>query len=181
MTRLILTAIATLAALSFGCSQKTVSEGDRAAVDSVLRPDSEVHGATVFLYDRERMTTEIRADLIRRFEAIDSTMGYKLDIDFFDRLGGDPRENGPPGCVRQSGGSHPGLGASRHRISPLESRTGQNRDRCLCQVHPQRQRDDRLGDGGRLGPRAAQDSQSGFRLGDGIGSNNRSVMLIIRS
>ena len=87
MMRLLLIAIATVAALSFGCSQKTVSEGDRAAVDSVLRPDSEVHGATIFLYDGEQKTTEIRADLIRRFEAIDSTMGYKLDIDFFDSLG----------------------------------------------------------------------------------------------
>ncbi|MCX6836090.1 MAG: LPS export ABC transporter periplasmic protein LptC [candidate division Zixibacteria bacterium] len=87
MKRLILTALVAATALSFGCGQKTVSEGDRTAVDSVLRPDSEVHGATVYLYDGGRMTTEIRADMIRRFEAKDSTMGYKLDIDFLDSLG----------------------------------------------------------------------------------------------
>ena len=87
MTRLVLTIVALGAALSFGCGRKTVSEGDRTIADSVLRPDSEVQGATVFLYDRDRKTTEIRADLIRRFEAIDSTMGYKLDIDFFDSVG----------------------------------------------------------------------------------------------
>jgi len=44
-------------------------------------------GATIYLYDRQDVTTEIRADLIRRFESIDSTMGYVLDIDFFDSLG----------------------------------------------------------------------------------------------
>jgi LPS export ABC transporter protein LptC len=71
-----------------GCGQKTISEADQTAeTDSALIPDSEVLGATVYLYSGERITTEIRADTIRRFEAIDSTMGYILDIDFFDSLG----------------------------------------------------------------------------------------------
>jgi len=74
-------------AVGWGCSQKTVSETDQATSDSTLVPDSEVLGATIYLYDRNEVTTEIRADLIRRFEAIDSTMGYVLDIDFFDSLG----------------------------------------------------------------------------------------------
>jgi len=87
MTRLFFTILVSSVALLGACGRKTVSEGDRTAADSVLRPDSEVRGATVFLYDRERMTTEIRADLIRRFEALDSTMGYRLDIDFFDSVG----------------------------------------------------------------------------------------------
>jgi LPS export ABC transporter protein LptC len=77
-----------LALLLWGCSQKTMSEADSSdAVDSVLVPDSEVIGATIYLYDRHEVTSEIRADLIRRFEAIDSTMGYVLDIDLYDSLG----------------------------------------------------------------------------------------------
>lgn len=88
MTRSVITAIFSLAVLLSGCSQKTVSEIDRAdSAASILRPDSEVSVATVYLYDREEVTIEIRADLIRRFEAIDSTMAYVLDIDFFDSLG----------------------------------------------------------------------------------------------
>lgn len=75
------------AALLTGCSHKTVSQGDQGAVDSTLRPDSEVSGATIFLYDRDRVTAEIRSNTMRRFEAIDSTIGYVLDVDFFDSTG----------------------------------------------------------------------------------------------
>jgi len=75
-------------ALLWGCSQKTLSDADQSdAADSVLLPDSEIMGATIYLYDRHEVTSEIRADLIRRFEVIDSTMGYVLDIDLFDSLG----------------------------------------------------------------------------------------------
>jgi len=87
MARLIFTALISLTVLAVGCSQKTVSEADRASADSTLRPDYETHGATNYLYDADQVTAEIRADVIRRFEAIDSTMGYVLDIDFFDTLG----------------------------------------------------------------------------------------------
>lgn len=80
--------LALLAMLLVGCSQKTLSEADSSdLVDSILMPDSEVRGATIYLYDRQDVTSEIRADMIRRFEAIDSTMAYVLDIDLFDSLG----------------------------------------------------------------------------------------------
>jgi len=46
MARLIVTALISLAVLAAGCSQKTVSEADRASADSTLRPDYETHGAT---------------------------------------------------------------------------------------------------------------------------------------
>lgn len=75
------------AAFLSGCSQKTVSQGDQAAVDSTLRPDSEVSGATIFLYDRDRVTAEIRSKIMRRFEAIDSTIAYVLNVDFLDSVG----------------------------------------------------------------------------------------------
>lgn len=71
-----------------GCSDKSIPEGgDSAGEGSGLQPDSEVFGATIHLYKSDRMTTEIRADKIVRFEAIDSTMGYVLDVDIFDSLG----------------------------------------------------------------------------------------------
>ena len=102
-----LTAIFILALLAltvlFGCDRKTVPDGaDATGADSVLKPDSEVLGATVYLYDGERMTNEIRADTIRRFEAIDSTMGYVLDIDFLDSLG-EIKSNlvGDSGVIRE--------------------------------------------------------------------------------
>jgi len=77
------------AALSLlaACTQKTVSQGDRALTDSILKPDSEVSGATIFLYDRDVVTAEIHSKLMRRFEAIDSTVAYNLDVDFHDSLG----------------------------------------------------------------------------------------------
>lgn len=86
MYRLI--AILLLSVLIFGCSQKTLSEADQAvSPDSLQLPDSEVTIATIYLYDREKVTSEIRAELIRRYESIDSTMAYVLDVDFLDSLG----------------------------------------------------------------------------------------------
>jgi LPS export ABC transporter protein LptC len=76
------------AILLVSCGEKTVSEGDSSdGADSVIKPDSEVFGATVYLYEGNRITTEIRADKIVRYEPIDSTMAYVLDVDFFDSLG----------------------------------------------------------------------------------------------
>ncbi len=86
MSRLVV--IILVVALFWGCSQRSQTETDQSGLtDSVLMPDSEVFGATIYLFDRQEVTTEIRADRIRRFANIDSTMGYVLDIDFFDSLG----------------------------------------------------------------------------------------------
>jgi len=83
--RLIILAVALAMA---GCGERPVSNrAGSGSADSTLKPDSEVFGATVHLYDRERVTTAIRADRIVRFEAKDSTMGYVLHVDFFDSLG----------------------------------------------------------------------------------------------
>jgi len=83
-TSLLLTALLLGAA---GCGERPVSDRSAGVADSTLQPDSEVFGATLYLYDGNRVTTEIRADRIVRFETIDSTMGYQLDVDFFDSLG----------------------------------------------------------------------------------------------
>jgi LPS export ABC transporter protein LptC len=84
-TGVIITTLSLL--LQVSCSQKTVSQGDKDMIDSTLKPDSEVSGATIFLYDKDVVTAEIRSHLMRRFEAIDSTVSYVLDVDFHDSLG----------------------------------------------------------------------------------------------
>ena len=82
----VLTSFIALALLA-SCTQKTVSQGDKSLNDSTLKPDSEVSGAIIFLYDRNVVTAEIRPKLMKRFEAIDSTVAYTLDVDFHDSLG----------------------------------------------------------------------------------------------
>ncbi len=84
----LLTSLLILAALVAGCSNQNASkDSPPATVDSASLPDSEVSGATIYLYNRGELTTEIRADRILKFEAADSTMGYQLDIDFLDSAG----------------------------------------------------------------------------------------------
>jgi LPS export ABC transporter protein LptC len=71
-----------------GCDKEQIASTDQAALtDSTLRPDSEVSGARIYLYDRGRVTTEIVAEKIVKFEALDSTMAYTLDIDVYDSTG----------------------------------------------------------------------------------------------
>jgi LPS export ABC transporter protein LptC len=74
-----------LIGLVAGCGDQNVTKTDQPGpIDSVGRPDSEVRGARIYLYNRGERTTEIRAERILRFDAIDSTMAYVLDVDFFD-------------------------------------------------------------------------------------------------
>lgn len=83
-----LTSLLVLVALAAGCSQHDASkDSPPPPIDSAHLPDSEVRGATIYLYHRGELTTEIRADRILKFESIDSTMGYQLDIDFLDSAG----------------------------------------------------------------------------------------------
>jgi len=83
----LLTSLLVLAALAVGCSNQNTAKDSLPSTDSAGLPDSEVSGATIYLYHRGNLTTEIRADRILKFEAADSTMGYKLDIDFLDSVG----------------------------------------------------------------------------------------------
>jgi LPS export ABC transporter protein LptC len=75
--------------LSFaGCSSKEkVSSDSNSTEHDGLVPDSELRGATIYLYEKEKVTTEVHAERLLKFEAKDSTMAYMLDIDFFDSTG----------------------------------------------------------------------------------------------
>ena len=82
----ILLLLVTICAIS-GCSSNDFTKNSQTGTDSANLPDSEVEGAKIYLYDRGSVTTEIVAERIIKFEAIDSTIGYSLDIVFFDSLG----------------------------------------------------------------------------------------------
>lgn len=76
------------ACLGFSCG--TRSDQSTPLVDSSKvadRPDSEVGTATIYLYTKGTMTTEIKAERIRKFEKIDSTMAYSVTAVFRDTLG----------------------------------------------------------------------------------------------
>lgn len=80
---LLVPAIASL----FGCDSEQPGVRHEPRTDSGSLPDAETGGATIQIYDRDRVTTEIQADKIFKFEKIDSTIGYHVDIRFFDSVG----------------------------------------------------------------------------------------------
>lgn len=70
-----------------------------------MRPDAEVVNARVLLYNRGRVTTEILADKILKFEAKDSTFAYTLDVTSFDSLGAKTSSlTSDSGIVRETSG-----------------------------------------------------------------------------
>jgi LPS export ABC transporter protein LptC len=106
--RCILIAILALATLlSVGCSRDDqVASKNPGPVDSAGRPDTEIRGATIHLYSRDILNTEVHAQRIVRFEDIDSTMGYTLDIDFYDSLGSITSNLvGDSGVIREISGA----------------------------------------------------------------------------
>ncbi|PWB74040.1 LPS export ABC transporter periplasmic protein LptC [candidate division GN15 bacterium] len=64
---------------------ETVKNSD--ATDTAIRPDTELKGTTIHLYDRGRVVSTIQADRILKYEAKDSTMGYGVHATFFDTSG----------------------------------------------------------------------------------------------
>jgi len=91
MNRFMKTQIALLATLMLvlaGCSsrEKVSSDADSTNQTEIL-PDSELRGATIYLYEKDKVTTEIHAERLLKFEVKDSTMAYALDMNFFDSTG----------------------------------------------------------------------------------------------
>jgi LPS export ABC transporter protein LptC len=79
-------------ALMAGCSDKneikapgvSASDGDSTGV---LRPDTRIRGAQIFLYDGSVKTTDIRAEYIEKYEKQDSTLAWGLDVYFYNSDG----------------------------------------------------------------------------------------------
>ncbi|MEW6411371.1 MAG: LPS export ABC transporter periplasmic protein LptC [Candidatus Zixiibacteriota bacterium] len=89
-----------------GCSNDSGKTSNVAsAEDSLTRPDSEVSGAKIYLYDRGQVTSAIVSEKIIKFEEIDSTMAYQLDIDIFDSTGHvSTQVVGDSGIIRENRG-----------------------------------------------------------------------------
>ncbi len=72
----------------FGCEgQKSAIKTGPSLSDSSTRPDTEVKGARIYLYDKGRITTSIDANKIVKFDTKDSTIGYIVHINFYDSTG----------------------------------------------------------------------------------------------
>jgi len=73
--------------LLISCSAREDAVKNSDASDSVSRPDTELKGTTIHLYDRGRVTSSIQAQRIIKYESKDSTMGYVVQATFFDTGG----------------------------------------------------------------------------------------------
>ncbi|MDF1545119.1 MAG: LPS export ABC transporter periplasmic protein LptC [bacterium] len=77
-----------LAAVSIGCGTGESGKTEVAStLDSLELPDSELGTATIRLHNRDRVTTEIDAETIRKYEKLDSTMAYVVSINIYDSAG----------------------------------------------------------------------------------------------
>ncbi len=86
-----------------GCSSKEKVSSDTDSTERAeILPDSELRGAVIYLYEKDKVTTEIHAARLLKFEAKDSTMAYVLDMDFFDSSGQVTAELvGDSGIIRE--------------------------------------------------------------------------------
>ncbi len=77
----------TIAILLSGCSEQKSPAQNSSNPDSISLPDSEVSRAVIYLYDREMTTTKIIADKLLKFDSVDSTAIYRVDVNIFDSSG----------------------------------------------------------------------------------------------
>lgn len=86
-----------------GCSNREKVSSDTDSTENAgLLPDSELRGATIYLYEKDKVMTEIRAERVLKFEAKDSTMAFALEMDFFDSTGHITTELvGDSGIIRE--------------------------------------------------------------------------------
>jgi len=89
-----------------GCSnEENTNNNISSLADTLAKPDSEVHGAKIYLYKKGEVTAEIKADKIVKFEAKDSTMAYNLNIKILDSLGKvSTKVFGDSGIIHESKG-----------------------------------------------------------------------------
>lgn len=82
-----ITIIALLLLFMAGCVREHKGENEDIPVEPLSLPDSEISGATIQFFDGSILSTEIRAETIRKYELIDSMMAYVLDINIMDSAG----------------------------------------------------------------------------------------------
>jgi LPS export ABC transporter protein LptC len=75
-----------------GCGEKNeikapgVGEAD-SSTTTRMRPDQQISGAEIALFDGPVRTTVIKADYIEKFNKQDSTLAWGLDVHFYDSEG----------------------------------------------------------------------------------------------
>ena len=95
-----------VAILSAGCTQqdKPAASADDGPAGELL-PDAILKGATIYLYDRGKVTAEIQADSIIKYERIDSTVAFALNVNSYDSVGNvETNVVGDSGIIREKTG-----------------------------------------------------------------------------
>lgn len=70
-----------------GCGNDEFGSAHKEDTSLERLPDSHIHSAIYFTYDRGQETTKILADEMKKFEDIDSNIAYVVDLDAYDSLG----------------------------------------------------------------------------------------------
>ena len=80
--------VLTLTVFIYACSDdKTSNKSTDSLTDSLLRPDSELSTAKIQLFNKGQVVAEIDSEKIRKFESLDSSMAYNLNIHILDSAG----------------------------------------------------------------------------------------------
>ena len=88
-----------------GCGEREKFASPNDAPQDIILPDAVLEGATIYLYDRGKVTAEIQADSIVKFEAMDSTVAFNLDVNSYDSLGKvETHVVGDSGIIREKTG-----------------------------------------------------------------------------
>jgi len=82
----------TIIALFAGCGEKEGIKAPGAGVaatpdSNVIRPDQQIKGAVISLFEGSVVTTDIRADYIEKYNKQDSTLAWGLNVHFFEKSG----------------------------------------------------------------------------------------------
>lgn len=97
--------LAALVGMIAGCSGDKSNLSNVTDGDTLNRPDSELSGAKIYLYEKGKVTSEIFSEKIIKFEDKDSTAAYKLNIDILDSVGNvSTHVVGDSGYIRESKG-----------------------------------------------------------------------------
>lgn len=100
-----LAVILALALTVAGCAEQEKYSSPNDASSPAILPDAVLEGATIYLYDRGKVTAEIHADSIVKYESIDSTVAFNLDVNSYDSLGKvETHVVGDSGIIREKTG-----------------------------------------------------------------------------
>jgi len=70
-----------------GCERENSADNQFVPLDTISLPDSEITGATIRFFNGSILSTEIQANMIRKYTMIDSMMAYVVDVNIFDSAG----------------------------------------------------------------------------------------------